>query len=142
MRVGYVACLSAMVVGRLVADTLVNRYSVVPVLQISGASIAAGLTLALLSPTLATATIGFALTGFGMASVVPLCFSLAGKSSKISPQAAISLVASIGYFGLLASPPVVGMLSEWLTLRWALSPMIVIGVSIIFLTAVLKRLHA
>ena len=34
------------------------------------------------------------------------------------------------------------MLSEWLTLRWALSPMIVIGVSIIFLTAVLKRLHA
>ena len=142
VRVGYVACLSAMVVGRLVADTLVNRYSVVPVLQISGASIAAGLTLALLSPTLATATIGFALTGFGMASVVPLCFSLAGKSSKISPQAAISLVASIGYFGLLASPPVVGMLSEWLTLRWALSPMIVIGVSIIFLTAVLKRLHA
>lgn len=86
VRVGYVACLSAMVVGRLVADTLVNRYSVVPVLQISGASIAAGLTLALLSPTLATATIGFALTGFGMASVVPLCFSLAGKSSKISPR--------------------------------------------------------
>ncbi len=142
VRVGYVACLSAMVVGRLVADTLVNRYSVVPMLQVSGASIAAGLTLALLSPTLATATTGFALTGFGMASVVPLCFSLAGKSSQVSPQAAISFVASIGYFGLLASPPVVGMLSEWLTLRWALSPMIVIGVAIVFLTAALKRLQA
>lgn len=77
-----------------------------------------------------------------MASVVPLCFSLAGKHGRISPQAAISFVASIGYFGLLASPPVVGVLSEWLTLRWALSPMIVIGVSIIFLAALLRRLRA
>ena len=34
------------------------------------------------------------------------------------------------------------MLSEWLTLRWALSPMIVIGVAIVFLTAALKRLQA
>ena len=142
VRVGYVACLSAMVAGRMLADRLVNRYGVVPVLQVSGASIAAGLTLALLSPTLVEATIGFALTGFGMASVVPLCFSLAGKHGRISPQAAISFVASIGYFGLLASPPVVGVLSEWLTLRWALSPMILIGVSIIFLTALLRRLRA
>lgn len=142
VRVGYVACLTAMVIGRLKADSLVNRFSVVPVLQMSGLSVAFGLSLALLFPSLAPATFGFALVGFGMASIVPLCFSLAGKSNKFSAQVSISFVASISYFGLLISPPMVGVLSESLNLRWALSPLAAIGVGVVALAAILRRMRA
>ena len=50
IRAGYLACMCAMVTGRLLADGLVNRFGVTPVLQLSGLSIAAGLSLALLWP--------------------------------------------------------------------------------------------
>ena len=141
VRVGYVACLTAMVIGRLTADSLVNRFNVVFVLQMSGLCVALGLSLALLFPSLAPATFGFALVGFGMASIVPLCFSLAGKSDKFSAQVSISFVASISYFGLLIAPPMIGVLSESLNLRWALSPLALIGVCIVALAAILKRMR-
>lgn len=140
VRVGYVACLTAMVIGRLTADSLVNRFNVVFVLQMSCLCVALGLSLALLFPSLAPATFGFALVGFGMASIVPLCFSLAGKSDKFSAQVSISFVASISYFGLLIAPPMIGVLSESLNLRWALSPLALIGVCIVALAAILKRM--
>lgn len=141
VRVGYVACLTAMVIGRLTADSLVNRFNVVSVLQMGGLSIALGLSLALLFPSLAPAALGFALVGFGMASIVPLCFSLAGKSDKFPAQVSISFVASISYFGLLISPPMIGVLSESLNLRWALSPLALIGMCIVALAALLKRMR-
>ena len=40
IRAGYLACMCAMVTGRLLADGLVNRFGVTPVLQLSGLSIA------------------------------------------------------------------------------------------------------
>jgi|GEM_PF-513790 len=86
IRAGYLACMCAMVTGRLLADGLVNRFGVTPVLQLSGLCIAAGLSLALLWPDLLPATAGLALVGFGMASVVPLCYSLAGKSTRVPPS--------------------------------------------------------
>ena len=60
IRAGYLACMCAMVTGRLLADGLVNRFGVTPVLQLSGLCIAAGLSLALLWPDLLPATAGLA----------------------------------------------------------------------------------
>ena len=129
IRAGYLACMCAMVTGRLLADGLVNRFGVTPVLQLSGLCIAAGLSLALLWPDLLPATAGLALVGFGMASVVPLCYSLAGKSTRVPPSVAISLVSSLSFLGFLGCPPMVGFLSHQFDLRWALSPIVVVGVA-------------
>lgn len=142
IRAGYVACMAAMVLGRLVADRLVGRYGAASVLQLSGACIAAGLALTLLCPRLVPATGGLALVGFGMASVVPLCYSLAGKSRKVPTSVAISLVSSISFLGFLACPPIVGFLSQAFSLQWALSPIVAIGALIVCLAPMLKRLHA
>ena len=142
IRLGYVACMTAMVIGRFVADRLVSRYGVTPVLQLSGCCIAGGMALALLLPRLEAATAGLALVGFGMASVVPLCYSLAGKSRKVPTSVAISLVSSLSFLGFLACPPMVGFLSHLLDLRWALAPIVGAGAAIVCLAPVLRRLHA
>ena len=142
IRAGYLACMCAMVTGRLLADGLVNRFGVTPVLQLSGLCIAAGLSLALLWPDLLPATAGLALVGFGMASVVPLCYSLAGKSTRVPPSVAISLVSSLSFLGFLGCPPMVGFLSHQFDLRWALSPIVVVGVAIFCLAPLVRRIKA
>ena len=100
------------------------------------------MALALLLPRLEAATAGLALVGFGMASVVPLCYSLAGKSRKVPTSVAISLVSSLSFLGFLACPPMVGFLSHLLDLRWALAPIVGAGAAIVCLAPVLRRLHA
>ncbi len=142
IRLGYIACMCAMVCGRFTADGMVNRYGVIPVLQISGACIAVGLALALVFPSLVPATAGFALVGFGMASVVPLCYSLSGKSRRATPGMALTLVSSISFFGFLFCPPVIGFLSHALDLRRALTPVVGFGLIIAFLAPLLRRYRA
>ncbi len=141
VRLGYLACMTFMVMGRLLADGLVNRYGVTPVLQASGLCIAAGLTLALTTGELVPATMGLALVGFGMASIVPLCYSLAGRSRTIPAQVGISFVSSISFFGFLACPPTIGFLSHLFGLSWALSPIIVVGLAIFVLATLAHRMR-
>lgn len=142
IRAGYLSCMSVMVMARLLADGLVNRFGVTPVLQLSGLSIATGLSLALIWPTLLPATVGLGLVGFGMASVVPLCYSLAGKSTRVPPSVAISLVSSLSFPGFLGCPPMVGFLSHQFSLRWALSPIVIMGITIFFLAPLVRRVKA
>ena len=110
-------------------------------MRLSGVSIAVGLSLALVWPRLASATVGLALVGFGMASIVPLCYSLAGRSTKVPARVAISLVSSVSFLGFLACPPMVGFLSHAFNLRWALSPIVLVGVAIAVLAEFIKRLR-
>jgi MFS family permease len=66
------------------------------------------------------ALIGFAIIGLGVSNVVPIAFTAAGNVKELSTGDGIATVALIGYFGLLAGPPVIGFLAELLTLRVAL----------------------
>lgn len=143
VRVGYVVCMGCMVLGRLTADGLVNRFGVALVLRLSGLFIAAGLSLAVAFPFLVPATLGLGLVGYGMASVVPLCYSLAGKSTRVPARVGISLVSSISFLGFLGCPPLIGFLSHAAgSLRWAFCPIIALGLSIALLVPVLRRLRA
>ena len=143
VRMGYVTCMACMVLGRLLADGLVNRHGVACVLRLSGICIGAGLSLAVAFPLFLPATIGFGLVGFGMASVVPLCYSLAGKSTRVPARVGISLISSVSYLGFLGCPPLIGFLSHAAgSLRWAFCPIIGLGLSIALLVPVLRRLRA
>lgn len=143
IRVGYVACMGCMVLGRLTADGLVNRFDVELVLRLSGLCIAAGLGLAVAFPFLVPATLGLGLVGYGMASVVPLCYSLAGKSTRVPARVGISLVSSVSFLGFLGCPPLIGFLSHAAgSLRWAFCPIIALGLSIALLVPLLHRLRA
>ena len=99
IRLGYIAYMCTMVCGRFMADGLVTRFGVIRILQASGALIAAGLLISVLLPHVATATFGLALVGFGTASVVPVCYSMAGKSQIMHPSVALAVVSTIRFLG-------------------------------------------
>jgi MFS family permease len=85
----------------------------------SGITIVSGMTLAVALPDLLFATIGFLMIGIGVSSVVPLAYSLAGKSKTMLPGLALAAVSSIGFLGFLIGPPIIGFIAELLSLRWS-----------------------
>jgi len=133
ITVGYTVFMATMATGRFIADAMVTRFGTTRVLQASGTLITAGLMIAVVFPNMYAAAFGFFLTGFGVSSVVPLSYGLAGKSTKMSAGIAISLVSSVGFLGFLFGPPLIGYIAEALNLQWSFGLMAVIG----FGTAVL-----
>ncbi len=130
VKLGYVVCMSTMTLGRFLAGGVISRYGNRIVVLGSGLLIASGLGLAVLSPTIISATIGLLIVGFGISSTVPICYSLAGKSNRMPASTALVVVSSISYFGFLVGPPVIGFLAEAMTLRGAFAAVALVGVAI------------
>jgi MFS family permease len=103
------ACMAAM---RFCGDAVRNRVGAVPLLRASGVTAAAGMSLAALAPSAPLATLGFALTGIGLANIVPILFSAAGRHGGANPGAAIAAVSFIGYGGMLMAPSLIGVTVE------------------------------
>jgi MFS family permease len=114
---GYTAFMSTMALGRFGADWLAERLGPRRVIQLCGLLTATGLATAVLLPTLPTALLGFLLVGFGTSAVVPLVYSAAGKSTHMSAGMALASVSTIGFFGFLLGPPVIGMVAGATNLR-------------------------
>lgn len=137
-RLGYIAFMSTMAGGRFVSDAFVTRYGNKRILQVSGIIIVTGMLLAVALPHIVWASIGFLLVGIGTSSVVPLVYSLAGRSKSIAPGLALTLVSSIGFMGFLLGPPVIGFIAEWANLRVSFAFIALLGLGT---TLLAKRLN-
>lgn len=109
-----------MMIGRFLGDTLAQRFTAATVVRWGGILGAAGLALLIGIPSVTTAVIGFGLVGFGVSTGIPLVFSTVGSLPNIASGTAIAGVATIGYAGLLAGPPLIGLVSQAFTLRGGL----------------------
>jgi MFS family permease len=87
---------------------------------LGGSLAATGLLIAMLLPGTATAIAGFAFVGLGLAALVPAVFSAAGQTPGVPASVSIATVSTIGYFGFLCGPPLIGVASQAVTLRWAI----------------------
>ena len=112
IRMGYVAALGAVTLGRFITDHFVERYGAPRILMVCGALMFTGFLIVVVLPYLIPATIGFALIGLGISSVCPLSNSLAGRHSTMKTSTAITIISSIGFIGFLIAPPVIGWMSE------------------------------
>ena len=138
--IGYVAFMSTMATGRFAADWLVTKFGVVRILKISGILIAMGLLTAVLFPNIIAATIGFLLVGFGVSSVVPIVYGLAGKSTNMSPSAALAAVSTISFLGFLIGPPVIGFIAELSNLRISFILIALLGLGTTLLASKTKNI--
>lgn len=127
ITLGYVAFMSTMATGRFLGDWLVTKFGVKRILQLSGVLIATGLLTAVLLPNIVSATIGFLLVGFGVSSVVPIAYGLAGKSNNMSASAALAAVSTISFLGFLIGPPVIGFLAQLVNLRLSFTLIALLG---------------
>lgn len=140
VRMGYIASMGAMTFGRFVADKFVNRYQASTVLKYCGILITAGLLLATARPGLILSTFGFLLVGLGVSSIVPICYSAAGRLKTMSASIAITAVSSISFLGFMIGPPLIGLLSDITDLRIALLSASAFGILIIVLSEKYKSI--
>jgi MFS family permease len=124
---GYVAFTAAMATGRFIGDSMVVKLGIKRVLQLSATLIATGLFIAILFPYLPAAVVGFLLVGLGVSSVVPLIYSLAGKSATMPAGLALAAVSSVSFLGFLIGPPLIGFIAEAAGLRLSFAIIAVIG---------------
>ncbi len=128
-----------MTVGRLSGDYLSTRFSPVPIVRAGGLIATIGLLLAIFLPQTVTTLLGFGLVGLGLSVIVPLAFSAAGRLPDIAPSVGIAGVATIGYAGFLAGPPVIGLVAEITSLQGALLIVAVLSASLLFTAQSLGR---
>ena len=135
---GFVAFMGTMATGRFLGDKLVTKFGVKNILQISGVLIAAGLMTLVLLPFTATAIAGCLLVGFGVSCVVPVIFSLAGKSTGMSPGLALAAVSTISFLGFLIGPPLIGFIAQAASLRWSFTIIAALGFGTTLLAGKIK----
>jgi MFS family permease len=138
IRLGYIAFMCTMAGGRFAADWLITRCGVRRMLQAAGLIILTGLLLAVLMPYIVSATIGFLLVGLGVSSVVPMAYSLAGRSTTMRPGVALAAVSSVGFLGFLMGPPVIGFIAQAAGLQWSFSLIAVLGLGTTLLSGKIK----
>ncbi|HWB28630.1 MAG TPA: MFS transporter [Chitinophagaceae bacterium] len=135
---GFVCFMGMMATGRFAGDFLITKFGVKRMLQMSGIVISTGLLTAVIFPYLYTALVGFMLVGFGVSSVVPMVYGLAGKSKNMSPGVALAAVSSIGFIGFLLGPPVIGFVAQAVSLRLSFTIIAVLGLGTTFMSSAVK----
>ncbi|MEN9324756.1 MAG: hypothetical protein RL414_510 [Actinomycetota bacterium] len=122
----YIFFAITMVTGRFFGDRLATRFGAKPLIIASGLTSACGLSGGLLLGGVTGIILGWIFLAAGSSIVLPLIFSTAGKmakerfSDRMAPSEGMAMVSGVAYFGFLAGPPVIGFLSDLISLRWAM----------------------
>ncbi|MEV5709303.1 MFS transporter [Actinoallomurus sp. NPDC052274] len=118
---GYAGFSLSMAVARLVGDRVVERLGAPLVVRTAALIGAVGLAVGLLVPVTPVVVVAFVLLGLGMATVVPLTFSAAGRTPGRDPGTAVAAVGTVGYGGWMIAPPVIGFVAQATSLTTALA---------------------
>jgi MFS family permease len=125
--IGYAGYSVAMALGRFLGDRIVVLFGERVVMRLSGGFITVGLIAALLLPNPLLAIAGFIVVGLGISNLVPILFGAAGRDPVLGPGPGIAAVTTVGYFGFLIGPPLIGFVSEFSSLSMALSIVALFG---------------
>ena len=120
----YAAFSAAMAAGRFGGDWVRSHWSPVKVMRWSGALAAIGMALVLLLPWPMASLLTFAAVGLGLSNVVPVLFSAASRLPGVAPAHGIAAVSSLGYLGMMAGPPLIGVLAHASSLTLGLSTIV------------------
>ncbi|MGP1394005.1 MAG: MFS transporter [Inquilinaceae bacterium] len=135
---GFAAFSLAMAIGRIGSDAIVRRFGPRRVVEVGGLIAALGMGLAVTAGSASAAVTGFACVGLGYAAMVPILFRAAARAPGRTPGTNIAAVATIGYTGFLAGPPLIGFVAEAVGLGVALGLLVPIS---LIVTGLARRSH-
>ncbi|MDJ1640836.1 MFS transporter [Streptomyces pakalii] len=135
---GFIALVGAQFIGRIIGDRLVDRFGQRAVARAGGLITAVGMGLALAVPTLPGTVLGFALAGFGVATLVPAAMHEADALPGLKPGSGLTIVSWLMRLGFLLSPPIVGQVADAAGLRTGLLVIPAAGVLVVVLAGVLQ----
>ncbi|MBO9562926.1 MAG: MFS transporter [Niastella sp.] len=130
---GYMVFACMMALGRLVGDGVIGKLSYKKALMLDGSLVTIGLLLATSVAHPVAVLIGFGLIGFGVATVIPIVYSLSAKTTTMSTSAALAAVSTVGFSGFLVGPPMIGFIAHQTGLRYALLLLSLLGLIILWL---------
>lgn len=134
---GFVALTGAQFVGRLIGDRMVDRFGQRAVARAGGVLVTVGMGLALAFPSVPGTIAGFALAGFGVATLVPAAMHGADMIPGLKPGTGLAVLGWLMRLGFLLSPPVVGLISDATSLRVALLVVPLAGLAVVLAAGVL-----
>ncbi|MFC0533266.1 MFS transporter [Phytohabitans kaempferiae] len=140
---GYAAFAVCQTSVRLIGDSILVRTSAAVMLRLGAGLTAAGLTVVVVSPWVALVVAGFALMGLGLATCLPVLYSVVGhlgadRESGSEPGAdagAAAMVArftTMTYAGILLAPAVIGWVADVVGLTWTLAAIIPLLVAVAY----------
>lgn len=135
---GFAAFATTMTIGRLLGDKIVIRVGSARVVFLGALLACLGFVIAVLSPHLIFAIIGFALVGAGSSNIVPVMFSAVGKQKTMPEALAVPAISTLGYLGILAGPAAIGFVAFQLSLATALLLISALLVIIAFVTRFIR----
>ena len=118
--IGFAGFSLGMTLSRLFGDRVIAVFGPVRVVLTSTLMAAAGLTAAVIFPVPIVGVIGFTLLGLGLGPVVPTAVSAAGRAGLGTDESVVSRVFTLGYFGGVSGPAVIGLIAGRIGLRAAL----------------------
>jgi MFS family permease len=108
-----------MLVGRLSGDHVVKKVGPVMVLRAGTAIGAGGLLGGILINTPWAFLASFAFAGLGFSTIIPIVYRAAGSTPGVDRAEGVSAVATACYAAFLIGPPVMGFISDLVSLRLA-----------------------
>ncbi len=137
---GFIAVQTTQLAGRLTGDRLVERFGAAHVGRMGGVCVVLGAGTALAAPfVLEDAALfvvllaGFALAGWGIATVIPGAMVGADSMPGLAPGTGLAVLNWVMRLGYLASPPLVGLIAEYTGMRWTVAPMVAGGLILMVL---------
>jgi MFS family permease len=122
---GYIAFQVCETGGRLVGDRIYQRYPARTLIRTGTLIGAAGLVLAVASRWPAGAVVGFAVLGIGLATPLPVLFSVVGHlGSREGAAGMVARFSTMTYSGILVAPPVIGWIAQLVGLTWTLAALV------------------
>jgi predicted MFS family arabinose efflux permease len=107
---GYAAFAAAMTLNRFFGSGLIRRMGSLRVFSFGAIAVACGFTIVVFGPSISVAIAGFLVVGIGMANLVPILCSRAGRQDDMPPGHAVAAVVTSGYAGIMLGPALIGSL--------------------------------
>ena len=118
----------AMVLGRLTGDNLRSIFGIYNFLFISIVLSLIGSIIIFISSSIFISILGFILAGFGVSSVVPICYTLVSRIDNLDQTVGVTLITIAVYGNFTIAPPLLGYTANLLGVQYVYMP-----ISILFL---------
>jgi len=115
-----------MVVGRLIGDKLKVVFGVYNFLLISIVLSLIGAVIILTSNSILFSIFGFAIAGFGVSSVVPICYTLASSIKYVDPTISITVITIAIYGNFMIAPPILGYIANIIGVQFVYLPIVLL----------------
>ena len=115
-----------MVVGRFTGDAIRDKLGVYLFFITLILFSIIGLIIILMFNSIFSSIIGFSVLGFGISSIIPLSYSLAGKIEGVSSTVGISIISIATYGMFMIGPAIMGFVAKFYGINNVFSPMMIL----------------